>query len=90
LKKELPEYIHRSNVKPGITGMAQVYGKYNTTPYSKLVYDLIYIQHCNVVTDLALMLKTFRVLFSKSHAEVVDEEILSEYPSCDGETGDTA
>jgi len=90
LKKELPEYIHRSNVKPGITGMAQVYGKYSTTPYSKLVYDLIYIQHCNVVTDLALMLKTFRVLFFKSHAGVVDEEALSEYPSCGGETRDTA
>ncbi len=90
LKKELPEYIHRSNVKPGITGMAQVYGKYSTTPYSKLVYDLIYIQHCNVVTDLALMLKTFRVLFFKSHAGVVDEEALSECPSCGGETRDTA
>ena len=71
LKKKLPEYIHRSNVKPGITGMAQVYGKYNTTPYNKLVYDLAYIQQCNVITDLVLMLRTVKVLLSKSSAEGV-------------------
>ena len=71
LKRELPEYIHRSNVKPGITGMAQVYGKYNTTPYNKLVYDLAYIQQCNVFMDLMLMLKTVKVLLSKSSTEGV-------------------
>ena len=71
LKRELPEYIHRSNVKPGITGMAQVYGKYNTTPYNKLVYDLAYIQQCNVITDLVLMLRTVKVLLSKSSTEGV-------------------
>ncbi|WP_255451254.1 sugar transferase [Sporomusa sp. KB1] len=74
LKKELPEYIHRSNVKPGITGMAQVYGKYNTSPYSKLIYDLIYIQKCNVLTDLMIMLKTVRVLVYKEHSEGVGAE----------------
>ena len=86
LKKEMPEYIHRSNVKPGITGMAQVYGNYDTTPYNKLVYDMIYVLNCNVITDLGLMLKTMRVLFSKSRSlGVGGEELedLSEYPSCD-------
>jgi lipopolysaccharide/colanic/teichoic acid biosynthesis glycosyltransferase len=78
LKKELPEYVHRSNVKPGITGMAQVYGKYTTTPYSKLVYDLIYIQQCNVITDLVLILKTIKVVLSRSHAEGVGNEELEE------------
>jgi lipopolysaccharide/colanic/teichoic acid biosynthesis glycosyltransferase len=73
LKKELPEYVQRSNVKPGITGMAQVYGKYNTTPYNKLVYDLTYIQQCNVITDLVLMLKTVRVLLSKSSTEGISD-----------------
>ena len=51
--------------------MAQVYGKYNTTPYNKLIYDLIYIQNCSIVTDLVLMLKTMRVLLSKSYSEGV-------------------
>ncbi|CQR74877.1 UDP-N-acetylgalactosamine-undecaprenyl-phosphate N-acetylgalactosaminephosphotransferase [Sporomusa ovata DSM 2662] len=74
LKKELPEYIHRSNVKPGITGMAQVYGKYNTSPYSKLIYDLIYIQKCNVLTDVMIMLKTVRVLVYKEHSAGVGTE----------------
>ena len=91
LKKELPEYVHRSNVKPGITGMAQVYGKYNTTPYSKLVYDLIYIQQCNAFTDLVLMLKTLRVLVSKGRTEGVGGELLDElgeYPSCEAKRDD--
>lgn len=69
LKRELPEYVHRSNVKPGITGMAQVYGKYSTTPYNKLVYDLIYIQNFSVINDLILMLKTFRILLTRSSTQ---------------------
>ena len=71
LKRELPEYAHRSNVKPGITGMAQVYGKYSTTPYNKLVYDLIYIQNFSVINDLVLMLKTLRILLTRSSTEGV-------------------
>ena len=85
LKQELPEYVHRSNVKPGITGMAQVYGKYSTTPYNKLIYDLIYVQNCSVVTDLVLMLKTVRVLFSKSHSEGLNDNLneFGEAQSCE-------
>lgn len=70
-KAEIPEYIYRHNVKPGITGLAQVYGKYNTTPYNKLIYDLIYIQKCNVLTDLVIMMQTIRVLVTKSSTEGV-------------------
>ncbi|WP_231037738.1 sugar transferase [Pectinatus frisingensis] len=70
-KKEIPEYIYRYNVKPGITGMAQVYGKYNTTVYDKLIYDLMYIQHCDVFTDFTIMIQTVRVLFQKSSTEGV-------------------
>ncbi|MBU2699037.1 exopolysaccharide biosynthesis polyprenyl glycosylphosphotransferase [Sporomusaceae bacterium BoRhaA] len=68
-KQEIPEYLYRHNVKPGITGMAQVYGKYNTTPNNKLIYDLMYIQKCNVLTDLVIMLQTVRVLVTKSSTE---------------------
>jgi lipopolysaccharide/colanic/teichoic acid biosynthesis glycosyltransferase len=68
-QKELPEYAYRHNVKPGITGMAQVYGKYNTIPFDKLAYDLMYIQHCNILTDLSIIIQTVRVLFTKSATE---------------------
>lgn len=71
-KQEIHEYIYRHNVKPGITGMAQVYGKYNTTAYDKLIYDLMYIQHCDIFTDLTIMIQTVRVLFQKSSTEGVD------------------
>ncbi|TCL36064.1 exopolysaccharide biosynthesis polyprenyl glycosylphosphotransferase [Anaerospora hongkongensis] len=70
-KQEITEYVYRHNVKPGITGLAQVYGKYNTTPYDKLVYDLIYIQKCNVISDLVIMLQTVKVLVTKSSTEGV-------------------
>lgn len=67
--EEMSEYAYRHNVKPGITGMAQVYGKYNTTAYDKLVYDLMYIQKCNLFTDLVIIIQTVKVLFSKSATE---------------------
>ena len=70
-KKEIPEYIYRHNVKPGITGLAQVFGKYNTTPYDKLIYDLLYIQKCNVLSDLVIIIQTVRVLATKSATEGV-------------------
>lgn len=73
-KREIPEYLYRHNVKPGITGMAQVFGKYNTTPYDKLIYDLMYIQKCSVMTDLMIMIQTVRVLFIKSSTEGVKKE----------------
>jgi exopolysaccharide biosynthesis polyprenyl glycosylphosphotransferase len=88
LKRELPEYIHRSNVKPGITGMAQVYGKYSTSPEVKLVYDLIYIQNCSVLTDLIIMLKTLRVLISKQHASGVGADSRKP-PSSNRQAGST-
>ncbi len=67
--KENPEYAYRHNVKPGITGMAQVYGKYNTTAFDKLVYDLMYIEKCDILTDLAIIIQTVKVLFTKSATE---------------------
>lgn len=70
-KQEIPEYIYRHNVRPGITGLAQVYGKYNTTAYDKLVYDLMYIQKCNIINDLIIMVQTVRVLATKSATEGV-------------------
>ena len=69
--KEKPEYAYRHNVKPGITALAQIAGKYNTTAYDKLVYDLIYIQNVSVIYDLTLMLQTLKVLITKESTEGV-------------------
>ena len=69
--KERPEYAYRHNVKPGITGLAQIAGKYNTTAYDKLIYDLIYIQEVSVKTDLIIMLQTLKVLITKESTEGV-------------------
>ncbi len=69
--REKPEYAYRHNVKPGITGLAQIAGKYNTTAYDKLVYDLIYIQNISVINDLTIMLQTLKVLITKESTEGV-------------------
>lgn len=61
----IPNYHYRHNVKPGITGYAQVFGKYNTVPQDKLIYDLLYIQKCSLLTDLMVMLQTIRILLIK-------------------------
>ena len=66
-----PEYDYRHNVKPGITGLAQIAGKYNTSAYDKLIYDLLYIQDFSVKTDLMIMLQTFKVLLTLISTEGV-------------------
>jgi exopolysaccharide biosynthesis polyprenyl glycosylphosphotransferase len=72
-KEKNPFYIYRTNVKPGITGLAQVYGKYNTSTYDKLIYDLLYIQKCNFLEDMVLIIQTVRILCIKSATEGVTE-----------------
>jgi exopolysaccharide biosynthesis polyprenyl glycosylphosphotransferase len=64
-KDRMMGYSCRHKVKPGITGIAQVYGKYNTTPRDKLIYDLIYIQKSSIFTDLVIMFQTVQVLLTK-------------------------
>lgn len=67
--EEYPEYSYRHNVKPGITGLAQVFAKYNTTPYDKLVYDLMYIENFSLIQDLVIMVHTVKIIFTKSATE---------------------
>ena len=71
-EKVLPGFNLRLQVKAGLTGYAQVYGKYNTNPYEKLEFDLLYINQMNLLTDLELMFNTFRILFSKESTEGVE------------------
>ena len=72
-EKILPDFKLRLQVKAGLTGYAQVYGKYNTNPYEKLEFDLLYINQMNLLTDLELMFNTFRILFSKESTEGVED-----------------
>lgn len=68
----IPEFPFRLKVKAGLTGFAQVYGKYNTTPYDKLKLDLIYIENYSFALDLKLMLLTFKILFQKENTEGIE------------------
>lgn len=68
-KAKNPEYAYRHNVKPGITGLAQVFAKYNTTPYDKLVYDLMYIENYTLTEDFIIMVQTIKILVTKSATE---------------------
>lgn len=65
----LPQFKTRLKVKAGLTGYAQIYGKYNTTPYDKLKLDLIYIQSYSFFLDLKLLLLTVKILFMKESTE---------------------
>lgn len=70
--EEMPEFAFRMRVKAGLAGYAQVYGKYNTTPYDKLKLDLAYIENYSVWLDLKLMLLTLKILFVPESTEGVD------------------
>lgn len=61
---ELPEFVYRLRAKAGLTGLAQIYGRYNTTPKDKLMLDLSYIEQFNIWLDLKLLFRTVLVLFT--------------------------
>ncbi len=70
----MPEFAFRMKVKAGLAGFAQVYGKYNTSPYDKLKLDLIYIENYSIWLDIKLMMLTLKVLFWPDSTEGVDVE----------------
>ena len=72
-EEELPEFGLRLQVRAGLTGMAQVYGKYNTMPYDKLMLDLMYIAHPSLIEDLRIILATVKILFLPESTEGVEE-----------------
>lgn len=67
----LPEFANRLKMKAGITGYAQVYGKYNTSPKDKLIMDIIYINNYSVLFDLKLILLTIKIVFLPGKTEGV-------------------
>ncbi|HOV79022.1 MAG TPA: sugar transferase [Bacillota bacterium] len=68
LVKETPEYAYRMNVKSGITGLAQIAGRYSTSPENKLKYDLLYTKSYSPAKDLAILLQTVKVILMKDRA----------------------
>ena len=73
-EKDMPEFALRLQVKAGLTGYAQVYGKYNTPPYDKVQMDLMYVANQSIIEDLKLMLMTFKILFIPSSTEGVSAD----------------
>ncbi len=71
-ERDMPEFALRLQVKAGLTGYAQVYGKYNTPPYDKVQMDLMYIANQSLLEDLRLMLMTFKIMFVPTSTEGVD------------------
>ena len=67
--KEISEFNYRLKVRAGLTGYAQLYGKYNTTPYDKLQLDLMYIQNYSFLLDIRLILMTIKIMFMKESTE---------------------
>ena len=71
-EKELPEFRLRLQAKAGLTGLAQIYGKYNTKPYEKLMMDLMYIAHPSIIEDLKIIFATVKILFIPESTEGVE------------------
>ncbi|MBR4732480.1 MAG: exopolysaccharide biosynthesis polyprenyl glycosylphosphotransferase [Lachnospiraceae bacterium] len=74
--KEIPEFVLRGMVRGGLTGYAQVYGKYNTQPLDKLKLDLLYIMNFSLMLDLEIMVETVYTLFRKDSTEGFSKELI--------------
>ena len=81
----IPEFRHRLSVKAGLTGMAQVYGRYSTDPYEKLMLDLMYIQNYSIMLDIKLIAETVRVMFEKDAAKGTESDVKKREKQEDGE-----
>jgi exopolysaccharide biosynthesis polyprenyl glycosylphosphotransferase len=75
--QSLPEYQFREKVRAGITGLAHVLGKYNTTPEERIKLDLTYIQNYSFFLDIKILIDTVRIVLSKGYAEGVSDDVRS-------------
>ena len=82
--QEMPEFAFRMKVKAGLAGYAQVYGKYNTTPYDKLKLDLTYIENYSIWLDIKLMLLTVKILFTPDSTEGVGADQITASKTSEG------
>ncbi|MEF9878719.1 MAG: sugar transferase [Clostridia bacterium] len=73
-EREVPEFRYRQQMKAGITGLAQIEGKYNTTPKDKAILDLLYIENFSLAQDCKLMLRTLTIFFRRDSTEGFGEK----------------
>ncbi|MCR5651525.1 MAG: sugar transferase [Lachnospiraceae bacterium] len=73
--EDMPEFSYRMKIRAGITGYAQLYGKYNTKPYDKLKFDLYYMEQYSLWLDLRLIILTVKILFTKESTEGAKEDV---------------
>ena len=76
ITQNIPEFAYRLKVKAGLTGYAQIYGKYNTTAYDKLKLDLTYIRNYSLRLDIRLMLMTPKIMLMKESTEGVKDDFV--------------
>ena len=72
--RELPEFQYRNRAKAGLTGMAQIYGKYNTSPKDKLILDMTYINQYSIWLDIKLIFRTLLVLLTPDQSTEAFED----------------
>lgn len=72
--QDMPEFAYRLRVKGGLTGYAQIFGKYNTSPYDKLRLDLMYIENRSIVLDMKLIMLTLKIIFTPESTEGFSKE----------------
>lgn len=72
-EKDMPEFKLRLQAKAGLTGLAQVYGKYNSTPYEKLQFDLMYIAHPSLLQEVSIFFATMKTLFTPESTEGIED-----------------
>ena len=79
--KDIPEFTYRLKVPQGLTGYAQIYGKYNTTPQDKLLLDLFYIEQQGLIMDARIFFLTIKTVFTPESTEGFDEDKSEEISS---------
>ena len=85
--EKLPEFRYRLRMKAGLTGYAQISGKYNTTPKDKLMMDMMYIENYSVFKDIQLLFQTAIVLLKSDSTEAFKKQKTEEiYHFCEAET----
>ena len=85
--KDIPEFKFRLRAKAGLTGLAQIMGKYNTTPRDKLMLDLMYIERYSIWSDIMIIFQTLMVFFKSDSTEGFDQEENTEFENEDAADG---